>query len=106
MVSRISDEQVACFWREAQSSSVEELAAPAWSHLVLILEVLECNPVLLRLRLQAPLEVLVKGPLVVLLEMSEPQRGIQAVHLKFSFLLAQPLPPSMNSLCVQDMIRS
>ena len=59
MVSRISDEQVACFWREAQSSSVEELAAPAWSHFVLSIEVLERNPVLEGLRLQVSLEVLV-----------------------------------------------
>ena len=64
MVSRISHEQVACFWREAQSSSAEELAVPAWSHFGFIIEVLECKPVLLRLRLQVSLEVLVKGPLV------------------------------------------
>ena len=72
MVSRINDEQVACFWREAQSSPVEELAPPAWSHFVLSIEGLECDAVFLRLRLQMSLEVLVKGPLVVLLEMSEP----------------------------------
>ena len=35
MVSRVSHEQAACFWREAQACSVEELAAPAWSNLVM-----------------------------------------------------------------------
>ena len=61
---------------------------------------------LLGLKLQVVLQLLVQGPMIVLLEVCETQAGIQAVHLEGPFASAQPLPPSMNTLCVQNVIRS
>ena len=61
---------------------------------------------LLSLKVQVVLQVLMQGPMLVLLEVCETQAGIQAVHLEAPFASAQPLPPSMNAFCVQNVIRS
>ena len=84
-VSRIRHEQVACFWRSAQAISVDELVAPAWSNAVLDIKVLERLAVLLGLNVQVVLQVLVQGPMFVLLEVCETQAGIQAVHIEAPF---------------------
>ena len=43
--------------------------------------------------------------LVVLQEVHEPQGGIEGLDLEGALESAGPLPPSMDSLCIQDMVR-
>ena len=86
MVSRISYEQAACFWREAKACSVQVLASPPWHNFALSSQALERQSVLMRLGLQMFLEVLVGGELVVRHVMCPSQCCAQTMRIEAPFL--------------------
>ena len=91
--------------RQAHAGSVDELRSPAARHLAFRSEVLEGQFVLLCLSVEVWLEVLVIREGVVLQVMAEAQGRAQRVKSERPFLVAQPLPTSMDSFTVQDVVR-